>query len=183
VTFVEGSFSLSESTPINVVISNETDTVTYDHPLQLSIGAGGTAVSCADSATIKVQSGDQCCNPMLTGYSVFVGRASSPMGPFVDRQGVSMAAVNAGGYDVCAQNGSIGPGRNVLFTDESGQDYILYHALPPDAPAYPGARDYTSCPALISPLDWSSDGWADGSFAKSIGKQIQVEIGLRGLCS
>lgn len=95
-----------------------------------------------------------------------------------------MAAVNAGGYDVFAQNGSIGPGRNVLFTDESGQDYILYHALPPDAPAYPGARDYTSCSALIRPLDWSSDGWPTVVLQSQLENRFKiVEIGLRGLCS
>ena len=40
VTFEEGSFSLSESRPIHASISNVADTVTYDHPLRLSIRAG-----------------------------------------------------------------------------------------------------------------------------------------------
>lgn len=102
-----------------------------------------------------------CCNGPLTGYSVFVGRAASPMGPFVDQQGVSMAAVNAGGNEVLAQNGNrwIGPGGNVLFTDESGRDYMLYHAVPSNAPVYAGTENYTARPALIDPVEWGSDGW------------------------
>ena len=100
------------------------------------------------------------------GPAIGVGVSSSPKGPFIDH-GLPVAEPATG--DCCvgrprsmieldveqsnAQNGdnSIGPGRNVLFTDESGQDYILYR--------YPGARDCTTCPAWISPLDWSSDGW------------------------
>lgn len=103
-----------------------------------------------------------CCNGPLTGYSVFVGRAVSPMGPFVDQQGVAMTDMNTGGSEVLAQTGNrwIGPGGNVLFTDEAGQDYILYHAVPSDAPVYTGTTNYTARPALIDPVYWDPyAGW------------------------
>ena len=106
-------------------------------------------------------SSSNCCNGPVTGYSVFVGRASSPLGPFVDQQGVAMTAVNVGGTEVLAQNGNtwIGPGGNVLFTDESGRDYMLYHAVSLTTPVYSGTTNYTARPALIDPVDWSADGW------------------------
>jgi arabinan endo-1,5-alpha-L-arabinosidase len=102
-----------------------------------------------------------CCNGPYTGYSVFVGRATTPMGPFLDRSGNSMASVNPGGEEVLAANGNrwLGPGGNVLFTDEAGQDFVLYHAIPSDAPVYAGTTNYTARPALLDPVTWTSDGW------------------------
>ena len=38
-------------------------------------------------------SSSNCCAGPVTGYSVFVGRSRSPLGPFVDKQGVSAARV------------------------------------------------------------------------------------------
>ncbi|HXF62380.1 MAG TPA: family 43 glycosylhydrolase, partial [Caldilineaceae bacterium] len=35
-------------------------------------------------------SATDCCRGPLTGYSVFVGRSTSPLGPFVDRDGISL---------------------------------------------------------------------------------------------
>ncbi len=112
-----------------------------------------------------------CCNGQLTGYSVFVGRATSPVGPFLDPDGVAMTDVNAGGLQVLAQNGNkwLGPGGNVLFTDESGQDYMLYHAVPVNAPVYAGSSSYTARPALIDAVEWSGAGWPSvrGGFGPS----------------
>ena len=102
-----------------------------------------------------------CCNGPLTGYSVFVARALTPAGPFLDQNGVDMAAVNTGGNEVLSQNGNnwIGPGGNVLFTDEAGQDYMLYHAVSQEAPTYAGSTNYTARPALIDAVEWGASGW------------------------
>ena len=35
-------------------------------------------------------SATNCCNGPLTGYSVFVGRSVNVLGPYVDREGVSL---------------------------------------------------------------------------------------------
>ncbi len=106
-------------------------------------------------------SSSNCCNGPLTGYAVFVGRASTPLGPFLDSTGTSMAANNAGGQEVLAQNGNrwLGPGGNVLFTDEAGQDYMLFHAIPADAPVYAGTTSYTARPALIDTVGWDGNNW------------------------
>ena len=115
-------------------------------------------------------SSTNCCNGPLSGYGVFVGRATKPMGPYLDAQGIDMAATNPGGTPVLKMNGNsvIGPGGNVIFTDESGQDYILYHGIPAAAPYYVGSVGYTARPGYIDAVDWVN-GWpvARGGFGAS----------------
>ena len=105
-------------------------------------------------------SSTNCCHGPLTGYSVFVGRSSSPTGPYVDSQGITMTAVSPGGTPVLAMNGNsiVGPGGNVLFTDEAGQDYILYHGVVAANPYYANAVGYTARPAFMDAIDWVN-GW------------------------
>lgn len=105
-------------------------------------------------------SSTSCCNGPLSGYGVFVGRSASPMGPFLDAQGIDMRATNPGGTPVLAMNGNsvIGPGGNVLFTDEANQDYILYHGIPAAAPYYAGSVGYTARPGYMDAIDWVN-GW------------------------
>lgn len=115
-------------------------------------------------------SSTNCCNGPLSGYGVFVGRASTPMGPYLDAQGIAMTATNAGGTPVLKMNGNsvIGPGGNVVFTDEAGQDYLLYHGIVSSAPYYSNNIGYTARPGYIDPLDWVN-GWpvARGGFGPS----------------
>ena len=115
-------------------------------------------------------SSTNCCNGPLSGYSVYVGRSTTPMGPYVDAQGISMVATNPGGTPVLRMNGNsvIGPGGNVIFTDESGQDYILYHGILSASPYYAGNVGYTARPGFIDAIDWIN-GWpiARGGFSAS----------------
>jgi arabinan endo-1,5-alpha-L-arabinosidase len=115
-------------------------------------------------------SSTNCCNGPLSGYGVFAGRSTSPMGPYVDAQGIAMTAVNPGGSPVIAMNGNrdVGPGGNVIFSDESGQDYILYHGILADSPYYAGTVGYTARPAFLDALDWIN-GWpvARGGYGAS----------------
>lgn len=115
-------------------------------------------------------SSTNCCNGPLSGYGVFVGRASTPQGPYLDAQGVSMTATNVGGTPVLKMNGNsvIGPGGNVIFADESGQTYILYHGILSNSPYYAGQVGYTARPGFIDAIDWVN-GWpvARGGFGPS----------------
>jgi len=97
-------------------------------------------------------SSTNCCNGPLSGYGVYVGRATTPMGPYTDAAGIAMTAVNPGGTSVLEMNGNsvIGPGGNVVFTDEAGQDYILYHGILAASPYYVGSVGYA--------IDWEN-GW------------------------
>jgi arabinan endo-1,5-alpha-L-arabinosidase len=101
-----------------------------------------------------------CCNGPLSGYAVFSARSKSPLGPFVDRDGVSILASRVGGTPVLMQNGNrwVGPGHNAVITDYSGQQWIIYHAIPQNDPYFGGQPGINHRPALIDPLDWQS-GW------------------------
>ncbi|HEY0794390.1 MAG TPA: family 43 glycosylhydrolase [Acidisarcina sp.] len=115
-------------------------------------------------------SSTNCCSGPLTGYGVFAGRATTPLGPYLDAQGISMTALNVGGTPVLRMNGNsvLGPGGNVMFTDEAGQDYMLYHGIKRSSPYYPGQVGYTARPGYIDAVDWVNE-WpeARGGFGPS----------------
>lgn len=105
-------------------------------------------------------SATNCCNGPLTGYSVFVGRSSSPTGPFVDREGVSLLAGQVGGTPFINLNGNrwVGAGHNSMFTDLAGQWWTVYHAVDQNDPYFADAVGFTKRPVLLDPVDWI-DGW------------------------
>ena len=103
-------------------------------------------------------SSSNCCAGPVTGYAVFAGRSRQPDGPFVDRAGVSLDTSRVGGTEVIAPSGNrwIGTGHNAVITDDAGQDWFVYHAIPRDAPyLQPGI---SRRPMLIDRLDWIG-GW------------------------
>lgn len=105
-------------------------------------------------------SATDCCRGPLTGYSVFVGRSTSPTGPFVDKEGISLLEGRVGGTPVISMNGNrwVGLGHNAVFTDFDGQDWFLYHAIDKNDPYFSGEVGFTKRPALMDPLTWE-DGW------------------------
>jgi beta-xylosidase len=105
-------------------------------------------------------SSSNCCAGPTTGYAVSVGRATSPLGPFVDANGVSLLASHVGGTPVVTQNGNrwVGPGHNGVVTDLSGQDYLVYHAIDHNTPYLDQVGGVNRRPMLIDRLDWV-DGW------------------------
>ena len=116
-------------------------------------------------------SATDCCRGPLTGYSVFAGRSTSPTGPFVDRDGISLndnegpdeadaTTGRVGGTPVISMNGNrwVGPGHNTVFRDLAGQWWTIYHAIDVNEPYFEGAVGFTKRPALLDPLDWV-DGW------------------------
>lgn len=102
-----------------------------------------------------------CCSGALSSYEVLVGRSESPMGPFVDREGVSLEASRRGGTFVLAANGNkwVGPGHHSQTTDLAGQDWIAYHAIPKNDPFLePPLQGINRRPLMVDRLDWI-DGW------------------------
>lgn len=101
-----------------------------------------------------------CCAGPTTGYSVFAGRSQSPLGPFVDADGISLLASRVGGTVVVTQNGNrwIGAGHHAVATDHAGRDFLVYHALDRNVPWLTEPFGINRRPMLIDRLDWV-DGW------------------------
>lgn len=119
-------------------------------------------------------SATNCCNGALTGYSAFVGRSTDPLGPFVDREGVSLTAERTGGTPFLTMNGNrwVGTGHNTVFQDANGDWWTIYHAVDQQDPFYAFAAGFTKRPALLDAIDWV-DGWptVNGGSGPSIDKQ------------
>lgn len=105
-------------------------------------------------------SSTDCCRGPLTGYALYVGRARSPEGPFLDRQGNDMAASRVGGTPLLQQNGNrwIGAGHNSVFQDPAGQWWTFYHAIDRNQGYFSVEDKLTRRPLLLDRIDWI-DGW------------------------
>lgn len=109
-------------------------------------------------------SSGSCCEGAFSTYHVKVGRAESIRGPYLDKDGIDLAA---GGGTILLQanaepdeNGNwfVGPGHNSVIADERGQDWIVYHAIDPDDPTLMNGA--SKRPMMIDPLIWE-DGWPE----------------------
>ncbi|MFK0168912.1 family 43 glycosylhydrolase [Streptomyces sp. NPDC090306] len=105
-----------------------------------------------------------CCDGAFSGYQVKAGRATSPRGPFTDDEGTDLMSLTSKAGVVVSANGDrwTGPGHNAIQTDLSGQDWLVYHGIPSDAPdlapASGGTLKLSRRPMLVDRLDWI-DGW------------------------
>lgn len=110
-------------------------------------------------------SATDCCRGPLTGYSVFVGRSTSPTGPFVDHLGRPLSPEptdgQVGGTPVLSMNGNgwVGPGHNTVFDDFAGRTWTIYHAIDSADPYFAGDFGFDKRPAMLDPVDWSANGW------------------------
>ena len=112
-----------------------------------------------DGSYYLFTSAGNCCNDDLTGYSVFVGRSSYLLGPYADREGISLLASRSGGSPVLSMNGNrwVGPGHNAALTDYAGQDWFVYAAVNRFDPFFSGGN-FTKRTPMLDPLDWNN-GW------------------------
>jgi arabinan endo-1,5-alpha-L-arabinosidase len=151
VTFTETEVTPDDVADVQIAIANR-----YE----------GANVVYKDGYYYLFVSATNCCNGALTGYSVFVGRSTSPYGPFLDQQGNSFMEANVGGTPFLTMNGNrwIGTGHNSVFVDEGGQWWTVYHAVDQGDPFYDFAEGdedtlgFTKRPALLDPVDWVN-GW------------------------
>jgi len=96
-----------------------------------------------------------CCEGAQSTYKVYVGRSESLTGPYVGPNGRDLR--NGGGLRILAQgNGWVGPGHNSVATDDAGQDWLVYHAIPRGNPRLPNGANRR--PVLIDSIKWDS-GW------------------------
>lgn len=89
-------------------------------------------------------------------YRIVVGRSKSLTGEFVDREGKKMTEGNATEVISSSQGDAFfGPGHNgEIFTDTTGQDYILYHCHNSSINGSSSNRYM-----MLQRLFWDEDGW------------------------
>ncbi|MFI2711098.1 family 43 glycosylhydrolase [Micromonospora sp. NPDC018662] len=149
-----GGISVTELTPDGLRAVGTSTAVAVDNKFE------GAYALRRDGWYYLFASTANCCAGPATGYSVQVGRARDPRGPFVDRDGQRLDVSRAGGTPVLTQNGNrwIGTGHNAVLTDLSGQDWIAYHAIDRADPYLDEPFGVNERPMLLDRLDWI-DGW------------------------
>lgn len=92
---------------------------------------------------------DYCCRGARSDYKIVVGRSRDVKGPYLDRQGKSLA--QGGGTLLLAGNSRWpGVGHNSAYTF-GGQDYLVFHAY--------DARDGGKSKLKILEMKWDAVGW------------------------
>jgi arabinan endo-1,5-alpha-L-arabinosidase len=94
-------------------------------------------------------SGDNCCGENAN-YAVMVARSKSPEGPFVK---LGDTKTNKSSTILSKNNHWLAPGHNSIITDDRGEDWIVYHAMPRD-----GATNSPGRVMLIDRLRYMN-GW------------------------
>ena len=118
----------------------------------------GASPYCENEASYVMQHGGYyylfynkgiCCAGVNSTYYVQMGRATSPAGPYLDKNGVDL--LQGGGSNFLVTNGKyIGPGQVGLF-EENGANYLTYHYYD---------RTRNGAPTLgIGSLSWDAANW------------------------
>ncbi len=97
-----------------------------------------------------------CCSGVNSTYNIRMGRSTSITGPYLDRNGVDMAA-NGGSLFLQGTGKFTGPGHFAILS-ENGSQWFSYHYY--DAGAYaPWYNAYGVSDFDLEPLSWSADNW------------------------
>jgi arabinan endo-1,5-alpha-L-arabinosidase len=97
-----------------------------------------------------------CCSGLNSTYNVRLGRSTSITGPYLDRNGLDMAA-NGGTLFLQGSGKFTGPGH-IGVLSENGSQSFSYHYY--DAGAYaPWYGAYGIADFDFEPLSWTADDW------------------------
>lgn len=92
---------------------------------------------------------DLCCRGKNSTYNVVVGRSEKVMGPYIDKDGVSL--MQGGGTLVAGGDERYAGMGHCAVVNFDGQDYMFLHG-------YDGQADYRS-KLLVGKISWTPDGW------------------------
>ena len=133
-----------------------------DPVLVAGTGVEAPAVVTRDGYTHLFTSAGLCCNGEISQYRVLGGRADEVMGPYETRTGVPLLDRLAGDLILEGDDDWVGPGHVDVATDDSGQDWMLYHAAPRGSAVLPGGgqRRYM----MLDRLNWETVPGTDGTW-------------------
>jgi len=95
-----------------------------------------------------------CCEGAKSTYHIVVGRSENPLGPYADKNGVSMKT-GSSKRTILSGDGDyfIGPGHNAeIITDKNGDDWMLFHT-------YYAGDDFKTRHIALDKVLWDKDGW------------------------
>jgi len=116
--------------------------------------AGGNAIEAPfifkkDKYYYLFASIDYCCKGVNSTYKMIVGRSETIPGPYIDKEGKSMA--NGGGTILLQGNNDwYGVGHNSTYT-LNGTDYLIFHGY--------DAHDEGRPKLIIKKLNWDENDW------------------------
>ena len=102
-----------------------------------------------DSLYYLFVSWDYCCRGENSTYKVVVGRSKKVMGPYLDKEGKSMAE-GGGSLVIEGDKRWAGVGHNSAYTFD-GKDYLVFHAY--------DATDDGKSKLKIAEITWDEDRW------------------------
>jgi len=92
---------------------------------------------------------DYCCRGLKSDYNVVVGRSEKVTGPYLDKEGVSLA-IGGGTVIIKGDEKYAGVGHNGVHTFDN-TDYFVAHG-------YSKAENGAS-KLVLRKIEWSADGW------------------------
>ncbi len=122
-------------------------------------------------------SSGSCCEGEFSSYTTWVGRSENLLGPYLDSTERDLRY--GGGEVVLYRNDAwVGPGHVTVVTDDAGDDWIVYHAIPADDPRL--SNGVNRRPTLIDKITWS-DGWpvVNNGYGPTFGPQPAPTIAPR----
>lgn len=121
-----------------------------------------------------------CCAGPASAYPVQVARSTSPLGPFLDQDGISVLGRHAGGTPVQVPNGNrwVSVGHNTVATDLAGQQWLMTHGIDRHEPYLQGTLSAREL--VISRMDWI-DGWPTANAGQGLldGPQAAPAVNAR----
>ena len=118
-----------------------------------------------------------CCDGFNSTYHVRVARSTSPLGEYVQNDGLPMKGYGNRGTLVLNKNSRfVGVGHNTLAQDDAGDWWIVYHGF--DTREEPKLGTTNRRALLIDKLLWTEDGWpyVEGYSASSTSDVPYVKI-------
>jgi arabinan endo-1,5-alpha-L-arabinosidase len=94
---------------------------------------------------------DYCCKGVNSTYKMIVGRAETLTGPYLDKEGKSMAA-GGGSLVLAGDENWYGVGHNAVVNFD-GRDYLVFHGY--------DANDEGHPKLLIREIHWDNNQWPE----------------------
>lgn len=105
-------------------------------------------------------SNGQCCSGAYS-YNLRVSRSASITGPYVDKTGAEVTAIDKGTTIITASSNFIAVGHNSVIKDDAGDYWTLYHGYKKsfNKETFVEETDYSKRVLLMDKLVFDEDGW------------------------